>query len=144
MAAGSLQTPSPCVFHHIWSSAARLGYPYAVPEAENQSSLFTRASVCASAWMQQLLRSCRDLSSWLTKRSSRTAMATTNMLQQLWPGVPGVENGGAQMEGRGLRAGASRHPAAAPHGRQPAGTRREMASRASYNYRPYKTNQLRL
>ena len=105
MAAGSLQTPSPCVFHHIWSSAARLGYPYAVPEAANQSYLFTRALVCASAWMQQLLRSCRDLSSWLTKRSSRTAMATTNMLQQLWPGVPGVENGGAQMEGRGLRQG---------------------------------------
>ena len=25
-------------------------------------------------------------------------MATTNMLQQLWPGVPGVENGGAQIE----------------------------------------------
>ena len=103
MAAGSLQTPSPCVFHHVWSSAARFGYPYAMPEADNQSYLFTRASVCASAWMQQLLRSCRELSSWLTKRSSRTAMATTNMLQQLWPGVPGVENGGAQMEGRGLR-----------------------------------------
>ena len=110
MAAGSLQTPSPCVFHHIWSSAARLGYPYAVPEAANQSYLFTRASVCASAWMQQLLRSCRDLSSWLTKRSSRTAMATTNMLQQLWPGVPGVENGGAQMEGRGIRQVVQRRP----------------------------------
>ena len=36
-------------------------------------------------------------------------MATTNMLQQLWPGVPGVENGGAQMEGRGYHAG--RHAA---------------------------------
>ena len=74
-------------------------------EADKQSSLFTRASVlhcCAAAWMWQPLRSCRDLSSWLTKRSNRTAMATTNMLQQLRPGFPGVENGGAQMEGAAI------------------------------------------
>ena len=71
-------------------------------------------------------------------------MATTNMLQQLWPGVPGVENGWGQMESRGLRQVPPTPPAAAPHGRQPAGTRRETASRASYYYRPYKTNQLRL
>ena len=30
-------------------------------------------------------------------------MVTTHMLQQLWLGVPGVENGWGQMEGRGLR-----------------------------------------
>ena len=47
-------------------------------------------------------------------------MATTNMLQQLWPGVPGVKNaGGAQMErvwaimrvGTPPRGGSARPPA---------------------------------
>jgi len=74
-------------------------------------------------------------------------MVTTNMLQQLWPGVPGVENGGAQMEGRGLRHRATvppTAPAAAPHGRQPAGPRSGRAVRASCAYGACNTNLKRL